>query len=229
MGSANGLAAYALWPELDHGPMRLLVGMSLRALDPPGGKNGRPPYLYYDGEDGLLQITGRSRTATYRLLEVLVSRGAVTLAGAGRLGHKAVYRVNVDASAKASGPLGRVPKNGTRKGPDGRYALCPDGRDERVPMNGTPRTTRTSKDHGKDPSAESVEVVQTAREDSRSKAMEFDEAVAIVDKLGPTEAILRVTAHREDHGCTHAEARIHVAAELVAQRPALRVIRGEAS
>lgn len=99
MGLRNVSAVYAMWPDLAPLPKVLLVWMALKALDPPGGKDGRPPFLYFDGEASLIAAGGRSRAATYKAVKVLREAGAIEVVEAGRLRHQAVYRLHLDALA----------------------------------------------------------------------------------------------------------------------------------
>lgn len=95
MGARLVAAAFVLWPHLPHAQFRMLTGMALRALDPPG-KDGRPPMLYFDGEDGLVDLLGRSRSQAYDVLAALRKAGAVSVVEAGRSRHRAVYKLALD-------------------------------------------------------------------------------------------------------------------------------------
>lgn len=95
MGARNVGSAFTAWADLPHAPFRLLVGMALQALDAPT-KEGRPARVYFGGEDGMVDILGRSRSQMYEALARLREVGAVTILEAGRSRHRAVYLLNLD-------------------------------------------------------------------------------------------------------------------------------------
>jgi len=103
MGARNVSAAYVLWGHLDHAPFRLLVGMALQSLDQQG-KTGRPPRVWFGGQDALVDMLGRSRTQAYEALKKLREAGAIEVIDAGRIDHRAVYRLVLDASAVSGLP-----------------------------------------------------------------------------------------------------------------------------
>ena len=95
MGARNVGSAFAMWAHLPHAPFRLLVGMALQSLDATTS-DGRPARIYFGGEDGMVDILGRSRSQMYETLARLREAGAVTILEAGRSRHRAVYRLNLD-------------------------------------------------------------------------------------------------------------------------------------
>lgn len=69
MGARNVSAAFAMYPDLAPLPKLLLVWMALKSLDSKS-KDGRPPRVYYDGEESLIEAAGRSRSQVYAALAV---------------------------------------------------------------------------------------------------------------------------------------------------------------
>ncbi|MBN9375047.1 MAG: hypothetical protein J0I40_06595 [Cellulomonas sp.] len=107
MGSTNALAAYARWADqLPHRARHVLVWMALRSLDHDGDK-GQPARLYFAGPDELAtaigydMATAESRHAGLNKvaedIALLVKVGAIERIERGRSGHRAVYRLRVDA------------------------------------------------------------------------------------------------------------------------------------
>ena len=136
MGARNVSAAFAMWAHLDHAPFRVLVGMALMSLDQASAE-GRPARVYFGGEDALVELLGRSRSAAYRALGTLRKEGAVEVVDVGRKGHRAVYKLALD-------PLDRshsVALSATSKGRGERDGKGRAQRDQRVAVNGTPRST----------------------------------------------------------------------------------------
>lgn len=219
MGRENVLAVYALWPELDHGPFRLLAGMAAVSLDPPGGRKGRKPCLFYNGEDGLMMLTGRGRTETYRMLKTLLVRGAIVVEGTGHLGSKAVYRVVIDAASIASKTphpkSQRVRNTRTRKGPQ----------HPNTSGSATPEHLGGVKEDGKENRVASPKVVQTARATpATAKAMTHEEANQILtQRLGVVAAIELAESH--DPACACDDIQVCLARSLVG-RTRLHVIDG---
>jgi len=94
VGARNVGAAIAMYPQLEHRAMRLLLGMALTALDTPTAL--RPAQRYFGGRDALADILGyrlaaapdesdaarRARKSAYeqvrRALAELIAEGAVT-------------------------------------------------------------------------------------------------------------------------------------------------------
>jgi len=115
MGLKNVSAVFAMWPDLAPLPKVLLVWMAFKSLDAPGGKDGRPPYLYFDGEASLIAAGGRSRAATYKAVKVLREENAIEVIEAGRLRHQAVYKLRLDPLASASPVSQKRDATGSRK------------------------------------------------------------------------------------------------------------------
>lgn len=103
MGAKNVSACYVLWGHLDHAPFRLLVGMALQSLDHQG-KTGRPARIWFGGQDALVDMLGRSRTQAYEALKKLKDAGAVEVIDAGRVDHRAVYKLVLDPLAVSGLP-----------------------------------------------------------------------------------------------------------------------------
>lgn len=102
MGARNVSAVFAMYPELAPVPKLLLVWMALKSLDSQG-KDGRPPRVYFDGEESLIAAVGRSRSQVYAGLKVLRDDArAVEVLQAGRLKFRAVYKLRLDPLEKAS-------------------------------------------------------------------------------------------------------------------------------
>jgi hypothetical protein len=114
MGARNALAALAMYPDLNHRAMRLLLGMSLTALD--GDTEDRMSRLYFGGEVGLRQILGGvARRSVYEALAELEEAGAITTLVRGRARNRATYRVNTDP-IEGRGVPSRVRKTRTQQG-----------------------------------------------------------------------------------------------------------------
>lgn len=96
MGARNVIACFTTWSHLDHAPFRLLVGMAVQALDDTSDK-GRPPRVWFGGEDALTELVGRSPRQAYRALKTLREVGAIESVDTGRNGHRAVYNLHLDA------------------------------------------------------------------------------------------------------------------------------------
>lgn len=137
MGLKNISAVYAMWPDLAPLPKVLLLWMAFKSLDPPGGKGGRPPLLYFDGEASLIAAGGRSRAATYKALKVLRDEKAIEVIESGRLRHQAVYKLRLDPLA------GRSPVSQNRD-PSGSRKRDPETTENETQVgleNETPRST----------------------------------------------------------------------------------------
>jgi|AntRauTorcE11897_2_1112592.scaffolds.fasta_scaffold00638_20 hypothetical protein len=112
MGARNVAACYAMWQELPHPAFRLLVGMALQSLDEASSK-GRPPRVWYGGQDALVEMVGRTRSTAYAALSTLKETGAIVLVDNGRQGHRAVYKLALD-------PMAQGPGSRTLQGPETR-------------------------------------------------------------------------------------------------------------
>lgn len=111
MGARNVSGALAMYPQLEHRAMRLLVGMSLTALDSPS--EFHPARRYFAGREAQAEILGHRLPAlpdtsdaarrirrnaheqVRRAIVELVEAGAITRAGGGYAGQNAVYDLNV--------------------------------------------------------------------------------------------------------------------------------------
>lgn len=95
MGARNVSAVFAMWADLAPLPKVLMVWMALKSLDQTS-KEGKPPRLYYDGEESLIAAGGRGRRATYYALDALKDAGAIEVLVAGRMRNRAVYKLRLD-------------------------------------------------------------------------------------------------------------------------------------
>lgn len=224
MGLRNISAVYAMWPDLAPLPKVLLVWMALKALDPPGGKNGRPPFLYFDGEASLIAAGGRSRTQTYAALKVLRDRGAVEIVEAGRLRHQAVYKVALDPLA-ARAPVSGKPDPRVSGKPD---ASSPENRTQLGPENRTPRSTEGgSEEDGEEQilrqGSTCTAPVDNSGQDEIDAEMTTEQAHHILIARHSVRVHDVIAQHQRQCGCTDA------ARHLVNTTPTLRVIPGRAA
>lgn len=113
MGARNVAGALAMYPDLGHRAMRLLVGMSLRSLDQPNELY--PARRYFAGRDDLAEILGyrlpaapdtsdaaaRRRTSAYvqvrKALAELIAANAIVRCVDGHGGRRSEYHLNVSA------------------------------------------------------------------------------------------------------------------------------------
>ncbi len=144
MGARNVSAAFAMWAHLDHAPFRVLVGMALQSLDQPSAE-GRPARVYFGGEDALVELLGRSRSAAYKALGALRKAGAIEVMDVGRKGHRAVYKLALDPLNAAHS----VAVTETSKGRGNRDGKGRGNRDRRVAVNETPRSTEEGTDESR--------------------------------------------------------------------------------
>ncbi|MGY4645901.1 hypothetical protein [Cellulomonas sp. URHB0016] len=130
MGARNVSGALAMYPQLGHRAMRLLVGMSLRALDGPTELH--PARTYFAGRDDLAEILGyrlpaapdtseaaaKQRTSAYvqvrKALGELIAAGAIERTVDGRGGRRSEYVLNV-----SSLPVDGVPQGYRNGAPEG--------------------------------------------------------------------------------------------------------------
>jgi len=94
MGAKNVIAALAMYPRLDHAPMRLLVGMAVHSLD--DATERYPAGRAFLGEAALIEIVNCGKSSLYEHLKKLHAAGAVTTVERGRPGHRAVYQLHLD-------------------------------------------------------------------------------------------------------------------------------------
>lgn len=107
MGAGNAKKAYAYWGDLPDGPLRLLVFMSLTALDaddPPVFRRGREALAVGLGRmvadrqsDDPAEIAARRRAfkAVDRMICALKDAGAISQLSPAGPGHTAVYALNL--------------------------------------------------------------------------------------------------------------------------------------
>lgn len=217
-------AAFAMWAHLDHAPFRVLVGMALMSLDQASAE-GRPARVYFGGEDALVELLGRSRSAAYRALGTLRKEGAVEVMDVGRKGHRAVYKLALD-------PLDRshsVALSATSKGRGERDGKGRTQRDQRVAVNGTPRSTEEGTGKSRPGDTSPPAVVSPALVGPVDNP-EFDEMTVeqanrvLIDRHGLEQALRLLDQHGASH--PHCE---NPAGHLLAGTPTLRVIEGGAA
>jgi len=174
MGLKNVSAVFAMWPDLAPLPKVLLVWMAFKSLDAPGGKDGRPPFLYFDGEASLIAAGGRSRTQTYTALKALRDRGAVEVVEAGRLRHQAVYKLRLDPLADRIPVSGKPDTDGSGK-PD---TSSPENRTQLGPENRTPRSTGGGmQEEEKEPASSQASVSPAPVDNSGAEQIDPDEDI----------------------------------------------------
>lgn len=128
MGAKNVIAALAMYPSLDHAPMRLLVGMAVHSLD--DATDRYPAGRAFLGEAALIEIVNCGKSSLYEHLKKLHAAGAVTTVERGRPGRRAVYQLHLDPTqtrpaqpeANVSGSAGGSTSGsagGTGSGPAG--------------------------------------------------------------------------------------------------------------
>lgn len=105
MGAELVGLALAHWTHVSDRAFRVLMRMSLTALDKPN--KGRPAAVYHGGRE-LLAMTLRSRKGTVRTQYRMVQEALAELSGEGAIQHlqsgwagqKAVYRLTLDPASK---------------------------------------------------------------------------------------------------------------------------------
>ncbi|GAB3166962.1 hypothetical protein GCM10027059_26760 [Myceligenerans halotolerans] len=156
MGARNVSAAFAMYPDLAPLPKLLLVWMALKSLD-SASKDGRPPRVYFDGEQSLIEAGGRSRRQVYEGLKVLREAGAVEVLQAGRLKYRAVYKLHLDPLAAPSSVRKTAPKSVRETAPNRVRKTANEGAENRTPkkyVGGTEEITeRNNPPHGTNLSA----------------------------------------------------------------------------
>lgn len=224
MGARNVSAAFAMWAHLDHAPFRVLVGMALMSLDQASAE-GRPARVYFGGEEALVELLGRSRSAAYKALGALRKAGAVEVLDVGRKGHRAVYKLALDPLAARHS----VAVTETSKGRGNRDGKGRGNRDQRVAVRETPRSTEEGTEESR-PGETSPPAVVSPAPDAPVDNPEIDEMT--------TEQANRELIHRFDlqpalrlldqHAATHPNCD-NPAGHLLAGSPTLRVIPGGAA
>lgn len=219
MGAKNVSACYVLWSHLDHAPFRLLVGMALQSLDHQG-KTGRPARIWFGGQDALVDMLGRSRTQAYEALKKLKDAGAVEVIDAGRVDHRAVYKLVLDPLAVSGLPGPKSVRNTrTKRVPPTRNR----GSGTPGPLGTTEEGTAESRPGDKSlPAVISPALVGPV--DNPEFEMTHDQATRQLERrFGLAKASQLVGTHQTAHGCAWAEASIHTAQ---ATTPTLTVIEG---
>jgi hypothetical protein len=144
MGARNVSAVFAMWADLAPLPKLLLVWMALKSLDVMS-KEGKPPRLYYDGEESLIVASGRGRSQVYTALKVLRDRGAIEVLEAGRMKHRAVYKLRLNPLEK-SVPVSGNPDARVSGKPDAPGSGNPDSSVRKTgPLGGTKEATEESR------------------------------------------------------------------------------------
>lgn len=218
MGLKNISAVYAMYPDLAPLPKVLLLWMALKSLDPPGGKGGRPPLLYFDGEASLIAAGGRSRTQTYAGLKTLRERGAVEVVESGRLRHQAVYRLRLDPLAVRTPVSGNPDATGSGK-PD---APPPENRTQLGPENRTPRSTGGGdEEDGEEQVSSQVSVSPAPVDNSGDEQIDTETANRRLVHRHGLEHAMRLL---DEHGAAHPDC--DAPAVHLLQAPTLTVIPG---
>jgi len=217
MGARNVSAVFAMWADLDHAPFRLLVGMALQSLDQQG-KTGRPPRIWFGGQDALVDILGRSRTQAYEALKKLKDEGAVEVIDAGRVDHRAVYKLVLDPLAVSglTGPKSvrvnrtkRVPPTRNRgSGTPGPLGTTEEGTEESRPGETSPPAVVSP---APGPPVDNPEIDEMTEEQARRLLIDRYDLVPAVRLL-------------EQHAATHPDCE-NPAGHLLAG-PSLTVIKG---
>lgn len=226
MGARNVSAVFAMYPDLPPLPKLLLVWMALKSLDTQG-KDGRPPRVFYDGEDSLIEAVGRSRSQVYAALKVLRSDDvkAVEVLVPGRLKFRAVYKLRLDPMERGGRQVPSVRKTGPKSVREtGRNWVRESGIEG--PENRTPKNHvgGTEESRGGDKSRPAV---VSPAPDAPVDNPEFDE---MTTEQANRELIKR---HGLEHGvnllaqhaAVHADCE-NPAGHLLAGSPTLRVIPG---
>lgn len=220
MGAKNVSACYVLWHHLDHAPFRLLVGMALQSLDQQG-KTGRPPRIWFGGQDALVDMLGRSRTQAYEALKKLKDAGAVEVIDAGRVDHRAVYKLVLDPIAVSGLPGPKsVRVTRTKRVPPTRNR----GSGTPGPLGTTEEGTAESR-LGETSSPAVISPALVGPVDN-PEFDEMDKGTAnqlLIEKYGRS-----VHAVLEQHAATHPDCD-NPAGHLLAGSPTLRVIPGGAA
>lgn len=226
MGARNVSAVFAMYPDLPPLPKLLLVWMALKSLDSMG-KDGRPPRVYFDGEQSLIDASGRSRRQVYEGLRTLRECQAITVLQAGRLKYRAVYKLALDPLEKASDPDPSVrktaPKSVRKTAPNRVRNSAIEGAENRTPKK---YVGGTEESRGGEISSQGITSPAAAPPVDNP---EFDMTVeqanrVLIDRHGGLEHALRLL---DQHGATHPECP-NPAAHLLAT-PTLRVIPGGAA
>lgn len=117
MGRANAIAAYTLFPNLNHRAHRALDYMALVSLDPPG-TDGNEPLRYYGGHAAIAAALGlvdwsagqldpkehRSQAEVVRrVIKELTAAGAITTEVGGCRARAAEYRLHLDPLEQRNG------------------------------------------------------------------------------------------------------------------------------
>lgn len=226
MGARNVSAVFAMYPGLPPLPKLLLVWMALKSLDAQG-KDGRPPRVFYDGEESLIEASGRSRSQVYAALKVLRSDDykAVEVLVPGRLKFRAVYKLRLDPLEKGSGQDPSVRDSGPKsvrktgrkrvresgiEGPENRTPINHVGGTEEITMRKNPPEVTISPAAG--PPVDNPEFDKLTTEKANR---------LLIERHG-LEPALRLL---DQHGATHPDCD-NPSRHLLATTPALRVIPG---
>lgn len=216
MGARNVSAAFAMWAHLGHAPFRLLVGMALQSLDQTS-KEGRPPRVWYGGEDALVEFMGGKRSTAYRALGQLREVGAIESVEVGRSRHRAVYKLALDPLEPPTQGLEsetqKGPKSGTHKGPRNGT--------RRVPIVGPLGTTEggTEESRGGDISSQAF-VSPAAGADSSAEQIDLGTAQQIVGQALSIEAAAARIRELAADGADYTAAYITLAHQLQEGTPA---------
>lgn len=176
MGVQLANVAVARWaPHVSDRAFRVLMRMSLTALDKPS--NGQQAAVYFGGVELLVMTLrpgrGGGEESLYRTvrkaLNELVKLGAIESMERGRRGHRAVYRLTLDADPK---PQLAGLQSPPIRNPESSYGEIGGlQRSETDPLESPLGTIGTTKDDERldDEVLPFPTEVQTAREDDRSE------------------------------------------------------------
>jgi len=227
MGARNVSAVFAMYPDLAPLPKLLLVWMALKSLDSQG-KDGRPPRVYFDGEQSLIDASGRSRRQVYEGLRVLRECQAITVLQAGRLKYRAVYKLALDPLEKASDPTASVrkpaPKSVRKTAPNRVRNPAIEGAENRTPKKYVGGTEESRRGEISPPA------VVSPAPDAPVDNPEIDELTTeqanrlLIDRHGLEHALRLLDGHAATHPDCDSPSR-----HLLATTPALRVIPGGAA
>lgn len=227
MGAKNVSAVFAMYPQLAPLPKLLLVWMALKSLD-QASKDGRPPRVYFDGEESLIAAVGRSRSQVYAALKVLRSDDvkAVEVLQAGRLKFRAVYKLRLDPMEASDGKDSSVRKTGPKRvRKTGRNRVREsgiEGPENRTPKKYVGGTEEITERNNPPQGTTCTAPVDNSAQDEIDTELTREQANRIlIDRHGA--AVHDVIAQHETRcGCTDA-------ARHLATTPTLRVIPGGAA
>lgn len=224
MGARNVSAVFAMYPDLPPLPKLLLVWMALKSLD-AAGKDGRPPRVYFDGEQSLIEASGRSRRQVYEGLRVLRECQAITVLQAGRLKYRAVYKLALNPLEKASDPTASVrktaPKSVRKTAPNRVRKTAIEGAENRTPKKYVGGTEESRLGETSPPAVVSP-APDAPVDEPEFDAMTTEQANRELIERHGLEPALRLL---DQHGASHPECD-DPARHVLGATPTFRVIEG---